>query len=218
MKTKRMLLGLIVCAFIAAPAFAQPTEVWWGREGPGTTWQEWTFDDADNPAAPEASYNPYGDPTATMSTTGDPSVFGWTNGPFYDRSGVWGGDPLNVELFIPNAAAPNPWKEIWLEMDFRAGQITDLSVTPVPMAGSIVEELDYYVIEDPLGDGWDTLIAGWRIYPNPDSEFICISLIGTGGYVDFVGVDTICIPAPGAILLGSIGVGLVGWLRRRRAI
>lgn len=51
-----------------------------------------------------------------------------------------------------------------------------------------------------------------------ESVTLDVSDDGDGYIIDYSAIAVTVIPAPGAILLGSIGIGLVGWLRRRRTL
>jgi hypothetical protein len=106
----------------------------------------------------------------------------------------------------------------------------DLSADPQPVVG-----FDVYlngvgpVVTEWYGNG-GTLLATvsdgreagqWFLGLALDEPIYTIAWTAVGGERINTGIDNVYtgrIPAPGAILLGSFGAGLVGWLRRRRAL
>jgi hypothetical protein len=128
------------------------------------------------------------------------------------KGGVGGGspDPLDV-------------KTKWLYCQFISKTLTGYSYTTdaarVASADALQDAIWY--IEQEVG----TLTAGGQFFYDlavknaKDSD--CTRVMNLWYVQDGPRVDAqsllVCVPAPGAVVLGMLGLGLIGWVRRRMA-
>lgn len=207
MKRKLIVLCAVAALFSAAPAFAGLT-----------TSQVWEFQSADVSALNDTQWG------AVATTTDNTFPNGYGDAPYavitasngsYDSELRTFSNVEQVDLYIGNYPDPNPLKLILLDI-YHVGAIGDITISSDDPVLDSFEQIDS-----------NTWIFGnmtvsrslWEIKPNPTWEKISFTMSGQNT-LGAISVETECvpIPAPGAILLGSLGAGLVGWMRRRRAL
>ena len=88
---------------------------------------------------------------------------------------------------------------------------SSLSITPAMADPSWHTGTGYQIAPDPYTTGVSTLSYSYTSHVSGGTSL----LYDTDGH-GFLAYEVV--PAPGAILLGGIGVSLVGWLRRRRTL